>query len=283
MKSALGFLVVLAATPLAAFAETKIAVVPVGAAESDQQMSVLITDIITTEAGKRTDLKVIGSNELKNLVSFEQQKALAGCSADSCLAEVGAALGVDAILSGSLGKLGDTYVLNLTLMDTHKAQPLSRSSEKASKPDQFLDLIPFMVGTLLAVYPGGPPPPPRPSATAAAAPGNNAQPAGNNAQQNGAAAAQGGDTKKDEGGGSSMFRRIAGLGIAGAGVVMLLVAGAVGVGSLGFMVATRVMNVGGLNNTPVRYANYGIGGVADVVGIVAFIILLSGVVVAVIP
>ncbi len=282
MKSALGFLVVLAATPLAAFAETKIAVVPVGASESDQQMGVLITDIITTEAGKRTDLKVIGSNELKNLVSFEQQKALAGCSADSCLAEVGAALGVDAILSGSLGKLGETYVLNLTLMDTHKAQPLSRSTEKASKPDQFLDLIPFMVGTILAVYPGGPPPPPRPTATAAT-PNNNAQPAANNAQQNGAAAAQGGDTKKDEGGGSSMFRRIAGVGIAGAGVVLLLVAGAVGVGSLAFMVLGRAAIVPALNQSPLRYANYGIGGVADVVGIVAFIILLSGVVVAVIP
>ena len=45
------------------------------------------------------------------------------CTSDtSCLVEIGGALGVDYLVSGSVGKLGDAFVIILKLMDVHEAK-----------------------------------------------------------------------------------------------------------------------------------------------------------------
>jgi TolB-like protein len=280
MRTILALSLLLLAAP-AARAATSVAVLPVNATDQNiQKTADLLTDVITTEAGKRTDLKIIGSNELKNLVSFEQQKSLVGCTNDSCLAEIGAALGVDAILTGSIGQLGNRYVLNLQLLNARKADPLARATESTLDAGHFLELIPHMVGTLLAVFPGGSAPPPRPANTAAPA----KDPSKATATTSTASTETPSSTPvakgaSEGGGGSSLIRRLAGVGVAGVGGVMLLGALAVGGVSLGCLYLVRS---GKLKDAP-GFLNYGIGGAADVMGVLAVAVVVAGIAVAAFP
>ena len=108
MKRALISVVLMTWTTLA-YAETKIVVLPIQASGTkvDAKTAQLITDRLTTELGKRADLKVMGTAEIQNLVTLEQQKQLMSCSDNSCLAELGNAMGADLIVSGTLGDLGN--------------------------------------------------------------------------------------------------------------------------------------------------------------------------------
>src|SRR6185295_5852068 len=60
-------------------------------------------------------VSVTGKNDIAALLGLERQKQLLGCSDEqaSCLAELAGALGVDGLLTGSLGKVGNGYVVEV--------------------------------------------------------------------------------------------------------------------------------------------------------------------------
>ena len=63
------------------------------------------------------EARVMGSKEVDAMLGFEQKKQMAGCTDTSCMVAIGGALGVDKILMGSIGKLGNSYTLNLKLIN----------------------------------------------------------------------------------------------------------------------------------------------------------------------
>lgn len=252
-----------------------VAVLPLEAATGmDTKTAQLLTDVITAEVAKRTDIKVIGASEVRNLISFEQQRSMLGCTENSCLAEIGAALGVDAIVSGSIGQLGASSILNLSLVDIKNTSVLGRASETVEgSPEQLLPLIPFVVGTTMQGIPGGPPPPPRPVQQTKAS----ATKAG--------AASQPTDGEKEDGGGpGSLPRRLAGLGVVGLGAVVLLVGVGLGVASLGYLVTTKLeATQETLGMFPLRVAGFAVAGGADALGVIGVLVMLGGVVLAALP
>ena len=73
-----------------------------------------------------------------------------GCDDLACTAELGGALGVDAILAGNVGVLGTTYVLSLKLINTQDATVLARGYDKVKgEPDELLDIIKDIVREML--------------------------------------------------------------------------------------------------------------------------------------
>lgn len=74
--------------------------------------------------------RVVDTSELEQLLGFEQQKQLLACDSQSCLAEIAGALGVDYLVSGSLGRLGDAWLVNLTLTNTRTVQAAGTVSTK---------------------------------------------------------------------------------------------------------------------------------------------------------
>jgi hypothetical protein len=100
-------------------------------AEEGKALSSNLLGIITSEVA-RLGKSVISSADINLILSFEKQKDLAGCQDNvSCLAEIGGALGVDLLLSGSIGKLGETYNVALTLVDSKNAEVKKRFSGSA--------------------------------------------------------------------------------------------------------------------------------------------------------
>ena len=96
-----------------------------------------LTDIVTATLTELGVLDVLSRGDLQQMVAFEEQKQLMGCDSDgtACLAELGGALGVAMLTTGTVGKVSDTYIVNLTLIDSRTVTVLpmpTRWSERSS-------------------------------------------------------------------------------------------------------------------------------------------------------
>ena len=70
-----------------------------------------LTDRLITELS-RTKKVILVERGTMNDVLNEQGYETAGCTSDECAAEVGALLGVDLMVSGAIGKIGNTYTID---------------------------------------------------------------------------------------------------------------------------------------------------------------------------
>ncbi|MBI5542778.1 MAG: hypothetical protein HY901_02740 [Deltaproteobacteria bacterium] len=88
--------------------------------------------------------EVIGKAEIRALLGFEKEKQLLGCAEESCLAEVGGAMAAERVISGTLAQVGDSYLLNLSLIDSKRARLISRVGRRVvgtGSLDPLLDLV----------------------------------------------------------------------------------------------------------------------------------------------
>lgn len=89
-------------------------------------------------------LKVTSSADIAAVLGFERQKALLGCSeaaASNCMIELANALGVDGIVSGSIGKFGDTFQVNLKVISASDGSVLCANSSSAKTEAQVLEKL----------------------------------------------------------------------------------------------------------------------------------------------
>ena len=75
-----------------------------------------LTDRFATEINK-TGAAILVDRNVVNEVMQEQGYTQAECSSEECAAEVGAMLGVQFMISGSLGKLGETYTIDAKMFE----------------------------------------------------------------------------------------------------------------------------------------------------------------------
>ncbi|HUB06726.1 MAG TPA: hypothetical protein VMB50_06985, partial [Myxococcales bacterium] len=136
---------------------------------ADPKLVHLVTTLTVSELRKLPGLAVTSRQDIENLLGFAKERQMLQCSEASCLAEIGGALGVDQMVTGSLSRLGDSLVLVLRAVDVHKARVLHDVTRRvaADKPDAVLDLLP---GAVAELYPGRAPPPPAPVAAITASP-----------------------------------------------------------------------------------------------------------------
>ncbi len=88
-----------------------------------------VTDILTAELSELGVFEVLSKEDLKAVLSFEAQKQVLGCSDTDCLAEISGALGVANLVSGSVGKVAEEYILSLRLTD-RLGNELARESRR---------------------------------------------------------------------------------------------------------------------------------------------------------
>jgi hypothetical protein len=86
------------------------------------------------QALRREGFKVVTASEVSALLSLERQKALLGCTeeASSCIAELGAAMGADAVLMVNLARLEDLYRGNVKLIAVKDNLVIAETSVEAS-------------------------------------------------------------------------------------------------------------------------------------------------------
>jgi hypothetical protein len=86
------------------------------------------------QALRHEGFKVVTASEVAALLTQERQKQLLGCSEGSsaCLAELGQALGADAVLLVNLARLEDVYRGNLKIVSARDNSVLSETSVEAT-------------------------------------------------------------------------------------------------------------------------------------------------------
>ncbi len=92
---------------------------------------------------------VIGSSDIQAMITAEQQKQAVGCEDDSCLAQLGGALGVPYLLTGSLGVLGGRFMLNVKLLDVDQAKVAGRLTQMFGGERALADGLPGALDSLL--------------------------------------------------------------------------------------------------------------------------------------
>lgn len=139
-------------------------------AGEDDSYAALLTEVMTNEIADASQCQVLSQADIKSMVDFEITKQQCTGNSDSCLSELGQALGVERIVAGSLGHLGSDYVITVRLVDIKNTVVERRAEEVVSGQPEKLRLAAKLVGR--ALFPRDTPLAPVASSTAtpAAAP-----------------------------------------------------------------------------------------------------------------
>ena len=73
-----------------------------------------LTERMRTEIGNTNAIRLIERKAIESIMA-EQGLAQSGCVSDECAAEVGQLLGVQFMVNGSIGKLGDSYTIDVKM------------------------------------------------------------------------------------------------------------------------------------------------------------------------
>jgi len=96
---------------------------------SDGDMPVLLTEFLAAEVAAVSGCQVVSQSDVASMLDFEAQKAACGDGADSCLSEIGEALGADRVVGGTLGRLGGDFVVNARLMNVKQGLVEARAEQ----------------------------------------------------------------------------------------------------------------------------------------------------------
>lgn len=138
--------------------DIRIAVLDIRPLGTESAKAELLSEVALTEAASIRGFDVVGRSDIVALLGFERQRQMLGCGDDGCLAEMGGALGVELILAGSLGALGDLYRIDLKVVDVKRARVRGRTGITVEgQQGKLVAAVQQSVATLLApLGPGAP-------------------------------------------------------------------------------------------------------------------------------
>ena len=116
----------------------------------------IVRDEIAVDMGHDERLDVLSTEDLRRVVSVEAEKKAFGCDDQSCLAEMGQALGARYIVHGSVALLGTTTIIHLNLFDTDASRSIARETAEAKNADDLLPELRAALGRVRARMLGSP-------------------------------------------------------------------------------------------------------------------------------
>jgi hypothetical protein len=154
-RSSLAALAVLVASAHTSRAEPqpRIVVPEVAVSGTTQDVGNVVTELVLEALLNRHCIRALGPSDLRDMLDTEKQKQLLGCDKESCMAQIAGAMGAERLISGLVGKLGDTHVVTLKLIDTRSAEVSARATRKFQKIDEVPDAIGPLVDELLGAQP----------------------------------------------------------------------------------------------------------------------------------
>lgn len=115
---------VVAATP------QTIAVLELEAAgEATKDVVRQVTARVAEATAQTLETRVLSPDDVRSILVQEQQRQLAGCTDEGCLAELAGALGAEMVVSGRLALLEGVWSLSLTAVDATTVENRGRISE----------------------------------------------------------------------------------------------------------------------------------------------------------
>lgn len=139
------------APPTAPGGAAKVAMLPLAAgAGVKPEVASALGETLAAELRRAGAVQLVTEAEIKAVLSLEAQQSLAGCAEDACLADVGAALGVDLLLTGSIARPGESWLVHVRLLDAKRVTVVAQSDRRVKAPsvDAVLDELPGMAAEL---------------------------------------------------------------------------------------------------------------------------------------
>ncbi|MBK7858671.1 MAG: hypothetical protein IPJ65_08625 [Archangiaceae bacterium] len=111
-------------------------------AQGERLDAAAFSDMMVTAIDSRQAFIVVSSKDIAAMLGIERQKQLLGCSDDtSCMSELANALGTDFVMLGSVGKVGDSYLVSTRLVEAARSKVTARASVQAKSPNALLEAI----------------------------------------------------------------------------------------------------------------------------------------------
>ena len=86
-------------------------------------------------------LRVITQTEVAQALALERQKALIGCSTETCLSEISDALGADGLITGTVAKVGKRLALTLKIVASNNGRALALYDNTVGSEAELVDLL----------------------------------------------------------------------------------------------------------------------------------------------
>jgi hypothetical protein len=103
-----------------------------------EQMDAL-SDMLANEIEDLGEFRVIGKSDIRSMLDLEEHKQrLSGCDDQACLVEIGGALGVRWVAVGNVSLFGDTFLMNLKIIDVTQAKVAGRVSRSITGGESML-------------------------------------------------------------------------------------------------------------------------------------------------
>lgn len=114
-----------------------------------------ISNFIASQVEKYSGRKVISEADMRTILRGEEIRQKCGSEDTSCVAEIGAALGVPEAVSGDLGKLESFWMLNLRRINVNPPEVIKRSSRDIEGTmDDLIRALPGAVAELFGLQAG---------------------------------------------------------------------------------------------------------------------------------
>ncbi len=104
------------------------------------EAAILASEVVQAlrDAGGRT---VMSQTDIRDLLSVEAQRQLAGCTDHGCLAQIGGSLGAREMVTGTAAQIGRATLVRLTLLDTATVKVLRTESAESADETELIDLV----------------------------------------------------------------------------------------------------------------------------------------------
>ncbi len=105
-----------------------------------EECAVLLSDALRAEMFKYEKYKVMNRENMQEIMGEQAFQASGLCDDNQCYVEMGEVLGVQKIVTGSIGKLGNTYSLTVKMIDveTSENDKIIPYRKKCSEDDLFI-------------------------------------------------------------------------------------------------------------------------------------------------
>ena len=100
-----GLALTLAPAARAAEAKPKLAVLDFTANGASKELASAAGGIAANELDRMATFQIVTADAIRNMLAFEKQRQMLGCTDAGCMAEIGGSLGVDWLISGKVTKL----------------------------------------------------------------------------------------------------------------------------------------------------------------------------------
>jgi hypothetical protein len=113
----------------------------------------IVGESLLGEVRKLRGIQAVAVSEVREMVQFEaQRQAVGACDTEECASEIALALGVDELVAGSVGQLGDAKVFTVRRLDL-KTGKVNASVTRALKSDNGEELLAVIGPTVEQLFP----------------------------------------------------------------------------------------------------------------------------------